>query len=180
MKNRNIIFTTVLLGFSCFALLPVAAAPPGGTSNVNVVNTPTVKDADNPARQPFHASAYVGFSNGSASATATITTVPAGKRLIIEHVSVYGQMLVGQTMRRAAIGTSLLNYNDGGYVFDDLTVSPQGSDGVKDYFVASQDVRLYADPGTQVLGTAIRNSTAGANPDTAVQFSISGYLVDVP
>jgi hypothetical protein len=69
---------------------PSIAGPP--TQNVQVVNTAPVptRDADNPARQPFHATRFFSMTTGEPDQTATIP-VPAGKRLIIEHVSAFSQ-----------------------------------------------------------------------------------------
>src|SRR5437773_3412095 len=102
MKNRNMNLIVLLLG--CLALSPEAKAGPAAqttnvnvvnTPNVNVVNTPTVKDMDNPARQPFETSTGVTIQDGSSVGVREITTVPAGKVLVIEQVSVDGR-LTGQ------------------------------------------------------------------------------------
>src|SRR5437899_11619632 len=97
-----------LFTLGCFALLPIAQAAPSPT-NVNVVNTPNVnvvnttaspvpvRDVDNPARQPFQAEAMGGFADGaSTTGDIPIGAVPAGKRLVIEHVSAFGRMLPTQ------------------------------------------------------------------------------------
>src|SRR5439155_17389827 len=96
MKTKLFLLLTPIL-LSCFALLPVVRAAPS-PSNVNVVNTTAspvpVRDVDNPSRQPFQAEVVGGFADGaSTTGDITIATVPAGKRLVIEHVSVFGMML---------------------------------------------------------------------------------------
>src|SRR5216117_2665883 len=101
MKTKLFLLLTPIL-LACFALLPIAQAAPS-PSNVNVVNTPAspvpVRDVDNPARQPFQAEAVGGFADGaSTTGDILITTVPAGKLLVIEHVSVFGAMLPSQRM----------------------------------------------------------------------------------
>jgi hypothetical protein len=124
MKNRNIIMTTIPLVLAFFALSSATQAVPP-TSNVNVVNTPTspvpVRDVDNPARQitVVQTAGLGGFSNGDNVAVVAIPTVPAGKRLIIEHVSVFGEMLPGQKMVQAYVVT---NFSD-----TYLRISAQGS-----------------------------------------------------
>jgi hypothetical protein len=188
MKNRNIIFAAVILiALGCFALPSATQAvplPPAPT-NVNVVNTPNVnvanttgspvpvRDVDNLARQiVVQAAGVTGFSNGSDFGGVTIETVPAGKRLIIEHVSVFGEMLPNQKMVQAFVIT---NFSD-----THLRISAQGSNagGSKDYFVASEQVLCGAIEQTQVEGIVLRDSTAGDNP-SSVRFEISGYLVDM-
>ena len=149
------------------------------TVKIDTANPLPVRDADNPARQPFQAHGSNTFVDGGRVISAvTITTVPAGKRLIIEHVSVFGVMLAGQKMIETAITTRLQNSNSGQPLPHDLTINAQGSNGFRDYFVASQDMRWYADAGTDVVGFAERDNTAGGGGD--VQFAISGYFVDVP
>src|SRR5882724_10299862 len=162
MKTKlSLLLTPILL--SCFALLPIAQAAPSPT-NVNVVNTPNVnvvnttaspvpvRDVDHPARQPFHAEAVGGFADGaSITGDIPITTVPAGKLLVIEHVSVFGAMLPSQRM---VSGTLL---HEAGHILahDHLTIDPQGSNanGSSDYFVANYvSVQLYAYPLTNVTG----------------------------
>src|SRR5436190_65074 len=172
--NRTTLFL-ILFWLGAFALYPMVQA--GGqsrpsptptaqdvnvvnTPNVNVVNTPDnpmpVRDVDNPARQPFQAEAVGGFADGASTTDdIPITTVPAGKLLVIEHVSVFGAMLPGQRM---VSGTLL---HEGGHIsglaHDHLTIDPQGSNaaGSRDYFVANYvSVRLYAYPLTSVTGIA--------------------------
>ncbi len=201
MKTKLfLLLTPILLVLGCFALLPVAKAAGGQTSNVkvvnaasdwlgpvptNVVNTPAspvpVRDVDNPARQPFQAQAVGGFADGaSTTGDVTITTVPAGKLLIIEHVSVFGAMLPGQKMVRARL---IIRWSTPGgslVIRPPLVIRPQGSnaDGTRDYFVASEPVRFYAGDGL-VSWEAERDSSAGANP-TGIDINCEGYLVDCP
>src|SRR5207244_995932 len=114
MKTKLFLLLTPIL-LSCFALLPIAQAAPS-PSNVNVVNTPNVnvvnttaspvpiRDVDNPARQPFHAEAVGEFADGaSITGGILIPTVPAGKRLVIEHLSAFAHMLPDQRMVRGEV-----------------------------------------------------------------------------
>ena len=162
MKTKLFLLLTPIL-LSCFALLPIAQAAPS-PSNVIVVNTPAspvpVRDVDNPARQPFQAEAMGGFADGaSTTGEVTITTVPAGKLLIIEHVSVFGAMLPGQKMVRARV---MYRFSVFGH---SLVISAQGSNanGSSDYFVASELIRFYDNDGLPVAWEAERDSSAGAN-----------------
>src|SRR5258705_4017509 len=137
-----------------------------------------MRDVENPARQPFQADVPSAgeFPDGMFVTLPMITTIPAGKRLVIEQVSVLGAMIKGQRM----VTTGLHINNGGNNVQHFLAITPQGSGGCcRDVFVASQQVRLYADPGTIVYGFASRDVNTGF-ANAAVSFSISGYLVDVP
>jgi hypothetical protein len=140
----------LLLGCFAFSAATQAAprpSPTPGIQDVNVVNTPTVSDADNPARQSFQAS-VIGHFTTDTEIYVPITTVPAGKRLIIEHVSMVGFVQTGERIYTAAIAVANNNSNPVGYF---LTISPQGTDGTYDFYNASEQVRLYADAGTQVF-----------------------------
>ena len=186
MKTKLFLLLTPIL-LSCFALLPVVRAAPS-PSNVNVVNTPnvnvvnttaspvSVRDVDNPARQPFHAEAVGGFADGaSITGGILIPTVPAGKRLVIEHVSVFGAMLPGQKMVRARV---MYRFSVFGH---SLVISAQGSnaDGSSDYFVASELIRFYDNDGLPVAWEAERDSSAGANL-AGIDINCDGYFVDCP
>ena len=185
MKTKLFLLLTPIL-LSCFALLPIAQATPS-PSNVNVVNTPNVnvvnttaspvpvRDVDNPARQPFEAQGMGGFADGaSTTGDITITTVPAGKVLVIEHVSVFGAMLPGQKMVRARV---MYRFSVFGH---SVVISAQGSnaDGSSDYFVASEPVRFYAGSGL-VFWEVERNSVAGTNV-AGIDINCDGYFVDCP
>jgi len=186
MKTKLFLLLTPIL-LSCFALLPIAQAAPS-PSNVNVVNTPDVnvvnttaspvpvRDVDNPARQPFHAEAVGGFADGaSITGGILIPTVPAGKRLVIEHVSVFGAMLPGQKMVRTRV---MYRFSVFGH---SLVISAQGSnaDGSSDYFVASELIRFYDNDGLPVAWEVERDSSAGAKP-AGIDLNCDGYLVDCP
>ena len=180
-----VLIPLVLAFFALSSATQAAPSPPSPT-NVNVVNTPNVnvvnttaspvpvRDVDNPTRQPFQAEAVGGFADGASTAgDITIGPVPAGKRLVIEHVSVFGTMLPGQKMIRASIQTEDVSIY--------LRISPQGSNagGSRDYFIASEDWHVTGKLRPSFRGTGERDSFAGANPDS-VTFTISGYLVDCP
>jgi hypothetical protein len=47
----------------------------------------------------------------------------------------------------------------------------------RDRFVAAQSLRLYADPGTEVIASIDRNASTGTAQGNII---ISGYLVDLP
>jgi hypothetical protein len=71
----------------------------------------------------------------------------------------------------------LLTETNNGRVEHFLTMSAQGSVASTDLYVSSQEMRLYADAGTAVVGVAQRDAGVG---QWFVNFAISGYLVDVP
>jgi hypothetical protein len=112
-----------------------------------------VRSVDEPALQPFRAAReiYLDMINEQV----LVTTVPAGKRLVIEHISWYvgaqtGHELVFAGLRNPQYGTyyMYLQINPPhaaattGYTIQD------GSQSVKVYFEAGEEVWLSASRGT--------------------------------
>jgi len=177
-KFKNYLFSAVC----CMALLLITAsihvgqavgAP--GPQNVNVINTPLpVKEVANPAFQPFQAqgAAIVEFTESSKSFT--LVTVPPGKRLVIEYAEAGGFFADGTKMS-AVITTTV-----GGITIQhQLVMIEQGILSGSLTFAAAQPMRLYADPGTSVIGIVSRGED---HPPGGGGWgvTISGYFVDIP
>jgi len=133
-----------------------------GTPNVNVANMPTVginssantvkidpanslsvRDVDNAARHPFHVGTNpsLGIPDGSNVATAEFD-VPAGKTAVTEYLSVL--TLVGSGQRPLVlINAKVGELFSQTYVPSTFQLTQYGYD----WWIASQQVRLYADPG---------------------------------
>jgi len=141
-----------------------------GTPNVNVANTPIVQDRDNPARQPFTYAPAGQFWIGNAPNNSFDFTVPGGKRLVIEQVSVIATLTDSTTQKLSAevqiLGTLFF------YRF-------VGTDAGPTDFVASSQMRCYADAGTNVRILVTRSDTSGGGANVA-SVSLSGYLIDMP
>lgn len=173
-------FSLIALGLGIFvaALSTIPSRPVSGAQGpdpVIVTNTPLfMRDVDNPARQPFQMGFPFTMNSGTQQVFQSFT-VPAGKRLVIEYVSMgSGSVPVGQhlfiiiTTTVGAVGA-----------FHFVAVTPQGSippPNAADTFVASQPMRVYADPGTTVTIQMQRDSADGA---CGPNLTVSGYLVDV-
>lgn len=136
----------------------------------------------NDAIQPVQASITSCNSPTIGCGPATIYTVPAGKRLVIEYASMSACMLQGQSATLTIFTTV-----NSGFVGHLVNVAPAAGPGTPNIGCNSpaassitavgQQVRLYADPGTTVGVEGLRNSNTGT---VDFSFSISGYLVDVP
>lgn len=171
---------------------PVPTVAQGTTSiagNVSVTNTPTVnlasgatvginndasrpvpiQDVDRPTAQPFKQTSQLTFDPGFALAMGGQFSVPAGKRLVIECVTVIAEVPLGQNVLYARIvnaGNALI-----------LTLTHPGNYAAGEVFVGTHRVFAVLEPGTQVQPSAFRDSgTAGGT----MSMLISGYLVDVP
>ena len=143
-----------------------------GTPNVNVANTPIVQDRDNPARQPFETSVGVLIQDGDNIGSRDITTVPAGKVLVIEQASVDGR-LTGQRLVSVLIQWQM-DLNQGALHY--LVPNAEGTDRFgRNVFIVSEHVRLYFAAGETVVCFAERDGTAG---QVTVSFSLGGYFVD--
>ena len=142
-----------------------------GTPNVNVANTPIVQDRDNPARQPFTYAPVAQFWTGNAPNISFQFTVPGGKRLVIEQVSVSANLTASTTQKLSAevqiFGSTLTFYR---FV---------GTDAGQTDFVASSQMRCYADAGTSVIILVTRSDTSVGGANFA-GVSLSGYLIDTP
>ena len=154
----------------------------GNTPNVNVANMPTVslapgatfRDADNAARQPvehfFHCQIFSPFLSCS---EASPYTVPSGKELAIESLTA---RIVLPTTQKV---TLLSAVTEVGGIPTTFFGGPsyQADDGTTAYFLATQQVRFYADPSTTVSFNCARNNSNGIGD---FEGAFSGYLVDVP
>ena len=159
----------LLAAVGLFSSRPARTA--GGPVPVTVANAPlAVTAADNPAKQPFQAFVPVYLPNRQNSATGPTIPVPAGKRLVIQMVSVWrsGTLAPGEGVRAyvgCTVKSSLIFYPLP-FVPTDGTVAPG----------TMQAVTLYADSGTDLMINVFRNGTSGDEADFA---SVTGYLVDM-
>lgn len=131
---------------------------------VKVVNA---KDA---IQVPF----TITFVDGLGFAESGGFTVPAGKRLVIEHLSALARMPESQGPAEVAFSTTV----NGVSASHILLLIEQSSGGATAHtFVANHAVQIYADPGTTVRFGFLRSSVAGS----AIFFAtLSGYLVTFP
>jgi len=168
MKNRNIILTAILSLLVGLAFTVQAAPPPRATQDVNVVNTATnpvpvtgtVGVAENPARQAVQQELLPLLGTGS-------VTIPAGKIFVLETVSfvfsgsgTLNFLSLNVTNPLITGGQSSLSYF--------LVLPPPSAGSVQ----GSQELRLYAQPGTTLLVSAGFSGTG-----TQFRVHISGYFV---
>jgi hypothetical protein len=143
-----------------------------GVSDVNVVNSPLlVREVANPASEPFQAEVSFSIPDGSSSETFTLAVVPAGKRLVVEYATILAEVPSGK------MGARITTTAAGQYAAHHLVLTEQGPLFGTPAFVASQPMRVYADPGTGVTGIVIRSDTTGTFGGL---MTISGYFVDIP
>ena len=126
-----------------------------------------VRDVDQPGRGAFQTTVQVGFGTGLAG-----ISIPAGKRLIIDYVSIHGNA-VGYG--GAIVPTILIESSINSQPSVNYYISPVQIDPTIDQWRASQLVKIYAD------SLAIGVGYAGAVPFTlAFAVDVSGHLIDMP
>ncbi len=118
--------------------------------------------------EPFHSNVEIIMSNGSGGQNGFVS-VPKDRRLVIEYLSGEGFLPSGQKMLFGIICT--VNGNSARHYFGTHTI---GKFGAPDYYWFSEQVKLYADPGTTVMLRADRDI---AKQEATARISLSGYLV---
>ena len=177
---RKCTLATLLLLFVVAFVLVVphraeAQKPP---SDVVVINNPTTpvptRDVDNPATQPIQVQAVAGVGTLTGPANFVLFTVPAGKRLVVEHFSSEVGIASTASVNRYALVT------DQNFAFVAPAFhSPCGTcAGTTELFIASQPIRMYVDAGQALVVNITFSGAVG--PSGFGFFSVSGYLVDVP
>ena len=184
--NRVINKLLMLSAFlAVFALSPIASYAQGKVEepkNVNVVNTPNVSVTNTPKVLNANDSNIFQETRVKNSTDDDLEifsySVPLGKRLVIEFVSVSATIGKGEKMHA---------FIRGGDVFNDaihpITMNFQVTVASRDLFAGAQLMKMYAEPGTTVEILVSRRDaadTGAVKPGASFSTSISGYLVDVP
>ena len=99
-------------------------------------------------------------------------TVPAGKRLVIESVAVFGAVAPGVTLVAIAVQAEVNGQLEDYFIAPTFTGTTTNGN---DLYIASQPTTIYADGGTQVKVFATRNTMTGLGIMNA---SVQGYLID--
>jgi hypothetical protein len=144
-----------------------------------------VRDLDNPARQPFQAELQrLRVPTSGVPEIFQVAQVPAGKRLVIEHVSFRIRSLEatagGAPQPRFRSHAVLGMKADGVPAQHELVVS-RADAGAASINIASQPIRAYADPGSPVfVQIECRNDNGQRNSLVEVlHLAVSGHLVDL-
>ena len=128
---------------------------------------------------PVQLMRFATFNSGSQfSDTLTLYTVPAGKILVIDQVSIAANLFdTGQSLTHVLVQTTF-----GDFIPYTLSIQPVdegtfASTGAH-VFRATVQTTAYAGPGTQVTATGTRNGPAGTTDSLGIGFS--GHLIDAP
>ena len=145
------------------------------TVKVDTTNPLLVRDADNPTRQSFRKSVFVSLPDATTFiAINPGITPPTGKRLVIEAISVSGNIPSGQKYAcsldiRDEFAQVLFDLN--------LTLTLEATFGPVDTFLGNTITRVYVEPSDNVAFNVFRTAGTGT---ASMRVSFSGYLVDMP
>lgn len=117
---------------------------------------------------------HVGIGAGEDRGFASSSTIPVGKRLIIEYISAFARVAPGQRVWELLVTPT----TGGSVVNTDLLMTLQGTygNGAYDGLVSSGPVKLYGDPGTSIDVGVFLTTVNGATPADA-WVKLSGKLV---
>jgi hypothetical protein len=155
----------------CTLIGLLASAAYAGTSAPRVVD---VRDIENPARTPFVVEGTVIFEGSGSIVTVDLGEVPAGKRAVIEFISMLCNMIPPDT-----ISFVLFNFPHGNeFSHHFLPISKQGDPGTSLFqnWVAGQLVQIYADAGK--ISVEVGRSFLNPN-QSGCTVNISGHTIDV-
>lgn len=135
-----------------------------------------IRDVDNAALQPFraHIGVYLGQSEGSK--TVDGPTVPAGKRLVIENVSVWGVTTGADTI--TGVWLSVPGTTPNFVLLDPTTAERKPSGGAGSIVAYNRLVKLYFSPGELIQAEVFVSGTEGGSRQ--VNIYLHGYLVNLP
>lgn len=136
-----------------------------------------VRDADNPALQPFRALINVNLGASETIKVVDGPTVPAGKRLVIENVSMWIF-----TSASADIATGVWLTVPGSSPATFFLADPTSAErkllaGGGSVTAYNRQVRLYYNAGEVIQANVFFDGTAGTK---IANYYLNGYLVNVP
>ena len=178
--NRIVRFLTLTAGLSAVVLmLSLTNAGPALAQTFKPVMSLIINDVDHPVPvvdvgTPAPPAEVFQHQVSSFVPASLSVQVPAGKRLVIEFYSGTAATLVPCAMAAVRIGT---NAGDGTLQHSVLAVpTVLGEPSDFNHYTISQQVRLYAEPGTSVQ---FATTTVPACPADFLGV-VSGHFVDVP
>jgi hypothetical protein len=126
-----------------------------------------VRDVDTPALQPFRAQS--SFSLIAVNTQQLVTTVPAGKRLVIEYIS-WNAANTGSTQ----VVFAALRSSQFGAVQQNFQINPPHASATPGFTLqdGSIPVRVYFEAGEEVWA-----SVSGNSPGPTISMQLQGYII---
>ncbi len=176
MKNKLLTLAAAL------ALLAVLGKFYAAPAIAQAVRAALIRDSDNGALQPVNFKLSVNQTSAAQFVDVDGPTVPAGKRLVVEDISVFGLTPTGTVL------TGVWLVNKGGENF--LLVNPESgersvsTDGRTNLYGYNRPVKVYYDAGNVIQAQIYRDSltpgVAVPSGDFLVNVFVHGYYVNVP
>ena len=148
-------------------------APGGSVTVANPATNPVlVSNINESLREPFQfASVFIAFSSGGSNSN--VVTVPANKRLVIEHVSAAININSQGGLATAGLGISGSNVAD----FIACQATGSTSSNLSHFYSCSVQTKFYAAPG-QTVDFGV--TSADGNGTGFYKVFVSGYYVPAP
>ena len=175
--SRKILGVFLLIGGLCTAsvfggqIAVLAEKIPAMFVSNDEAHAVPVRDLDDPGRRAFAFFKNDTYRDGEESHFARFT-VPEGKRLVLQSLSVQAALGSGQTMILASVQGKV---NDKFYVHHLAPTFTGPTESGGPMFVCSEERTLYADGGTEVALAWLRNDDTGGGITNAFA---TGYLID--
>jgi hypothetical protein len=127
-----------------------------------------VRDVDTAALQPFRSGVDIPIN--SINTQALITTVPAGKRLIIDNISYFGSSEIGTQLIFAALRAGQF-----GSLEQVLPISPPHVSASPSFQIQEGSVltQVYFEAGEEVWLSVSKNAGGGAN----INVRVNGHFI---
>lgn len=148
-------------GFVILAAAISAFVP--GSALAQIVKAALVKNVDEHGRSPYTARIHCE-TNGTNSCSAETDPVPAGKRLVIEHINA-GAQITGKILFYKVFVNGL-DYN--------FAPTLNGNDGVLNNYALNEPALIYLEAGQKAL-VLCNTSAIGVNNSAF----LTGYLIDL-
>lgn len=128
---------------------------------------------------PVQTQRFATFNSGSNfSETLTLYTVPAGKILVIDQVSIASNLFdTGQRLMHVLVQATFNDFIPYTLSFQPVDEGSFTSTGAR-VFRATVSTTAYAGPGTQIMATATRTGPNGTTDSVGI--GLSGHLIDAP
>ncbi len=172
--ERIVLILTLAAGMRGQTSTPLTNPPGGATATPGAcdIATKSLLAAYGAAvEEPFQQEVELSIGAANSAAYASIP-VPAGKRLVIEYMSLFGFLPAGQKLNLSVV-TLVAGFRAS--YRPQITAQDAGDGTIS--ISANQTMRVYAESGSVVSFNAIRNASSGG---TQITVSVSGHYVTLP
>jgi hypothetical protein len=144
-------------------------------NSVHIVNPTPIGVSTDIAQRAINLDCPVLVFPPASEATVTCSTVPAGKRLVIEYVGASATLPTGESPLFSVKSTANATTNE--YPIGSFTTTFLSSSG-SNFWQADHVVKIYGDQGTNIV---VHFASVGSTGEGALgSIKLSGYLADSP